>query len=103
MLVGFGSFLADPWTMRKPRRRRLRTASGVRIRGCIQRCDLALDVILECLNREVGQGDGRVTVLPGTLLGPLVRERLHGEEGGQALLLDLAAVSDVDACTSDYR
>ena len=42
-------------------------------------------MILEYLNREVGQGDGRVTVLPGTLLVRLVHGRPLDEEGGQGL------------------
>ena len=42
-------------------------------------------MILEYLNREVGQGDGRVAVLPGTLLVRLVHGRLLDEEGGQGL------------------
>jgi hypothetical protein len=43
-----------------------RTALGVRIYGRIRRWDRARDVILERLDREVGQGDLVVAVLPGS-------------------------------------
>jgi hypothetical protein len=50
------SSLISTWSMHKPRLRGRRTrcwwiASGVRIRGWTQRCDLARDVLLERLNR----------------------------------------------------
>ena len=66
------------------RTRRWRIASGVRI-GRRQRCDLLRDVVLERLNREVGQGDGVVRMLPRAPLVSLIGGRLLGEEVGQAL------------------
>jgi hypothetical protein len=42
--------------------------------------DLARDMILKRLNREVGQVDGIEAVFPGALLGRLVRGRLLGQD-----------------------